>query len=98
MALPVALLLLATAHFLDYTTFLVMVGRHGLEAELNPLVVFLFERTGLFGVTLAKLAGVLFAAAVAAIIMRRRRTLAGVVLGFGIGGGLLGAFSNLLTI
>ena len=98
MALPLALLLLIAAHLLDYSTFLVMIGRHGLDAELNPLVVLLVDRVGLVGLTLAKVSSVLTAASVALIIVRRRRTLAGVVLGFGIGGGLLGAFSNLLTI
>ena len=98
MLLPFAVALLAAAHFLDWATFLVMVGRHGLDAELNPLVIYLFERSGVVGVTLAKLSAVLFAAGAAGVIIRRRPTMAGVVLGFGIGGGLLGAFSNLLTI
>ena len=98
MVLPLALLLLATAHFLDYTTFLLMIGRHGLEAELNPLAVFIIERTGLLGLTVAKASAVLLAGASAVIIIRRRRTLAGVVLGFGIAIGMLGAFSNVPTI
>jgi hypothetical protein len=95
--LPIMLLLLAVAQFLDYSTFLVMIGRHGLEAELNPLAIVLVETTGLAGLTLAKMASVVIAGASAVIIMRRRRTLAGVVLGFGIGAGLLGAFSNVIS-
>ncbi|CAN5813288.1 hypothetical protein BH24CHL6_BH24CHL6_03030 [soil metagenome] len=97
MPLPIMLLLLVVAQSLDYTTFLVMIGRHGLEAELNPLAVMLVETTGLGGLTLAKMAAVLFAAASAVIILRRRRTLGGVVLGFGIGAGMLGAFSNVIS-
>lgn len=98
MPLPIALLLLVVAQFADYATFVVMVGRHGLEAELNPIVVTLFEQLGLVGVTVAKLAVVIFAASVVALIIRRRRTLGSVIVGFGVGSGLLGAFSNVLTI
>jgi hypothetical protein len=96
--LPIALLLLVVAQFADYATFVVMVGRHGLEAELNPIVVTIFEQLGLIGVTVAKLAVVAFAASVVALIVRRRRTLGSLVVGFGVGTGLLGAFSNVLTI
>jgi hypothetical protein len=96
--LPIALLLLVVAQFADYATFVAMVGRHGLEAELNPLVVLVFERMGLLGVTIAKAAVVAFAAAVVTIIVHRRRTLGSLVAGFGVGSGLLGAFSNVLTI
>lgn len=98
MPLPIALVLLVVAQSLDYATFVVMVGRHGLEAELNPIVVALFERLGLLGVTVAKVAVVAFAASVVALIVRRRRTIGSLVVGFGVGTGLLGAFSNVLTI
>lgn len=97
MPLLVALVLLGVAHFLDYATFLAMVARHGLEAELNPLVVLLFDRLGLLGLTLAKASSVIFAASAVAIIVRRRRALAGVILGFGITSGLIGAFSNIIS-
>ncbi|MDQ3937957.1 MAG: hypothetical protein M3253_04670 [Chloroflexota bacterium] len=98
MILPVALVLMGVAHLLDYATFFVMIGHHGLEAELNPLVVLLFERMGPLGVTLAKAGGILFAASVVTIIVRTHRVLAGVVLGFGIVSGLIGAYSNLITL
>lgn len=98
MPLPIALLLLVVAQFADYATFVAMVGRHGLEAELNPLVIAVFERMGLLGVTIAKVAVVAFAVAVVTVVIRRRRTIGGLVAGFGIGTGLLGAFSNVLTI
>jgi hypothetical protein len=96
--LPIALFLLVLAQFADYATFVAMVGRHGLEAELNPVVVVIFEQLGLIGVTVAKLAVVAFAASVVALIVRRRRTLGSLVVGFGVGTGLFGAFSNVLTI
>jgi Na+-transporting NADH:ubiquinone oxidoreductase subunit NqrE len=96
--LALALLVLVAAQFLDYLTFVVMIAAHGLEAELNPLIVTLFEHLGLWGVTLAKASGVLLVVSAAIIIFRSRRQLAGVVVGFGIAAGLLGAFSNGLTI
>jgi hypothetical protein len=98
LVLPLALVLLGVAHLLDYATFFAMIGRHGLEAELNPLVVLLFERMGPLGVTIAKVAGIAFAASVAVIIVRRHRVLAGFVLGFGILSGFVGAYSNIVTL
>ena len=96
--LPVALLLLAAAQLLDYTSFLVMVARHGLDSELNPLAVLIAEQSGLLGLTAAKLFVVLFAGGTAALLVRRWRTLAGVVLGVGIAAGMIGALSNLISV
>ncbi len=98
MPLPIALGLLVVAQFLDYATFVAMIERHGVEAELNPLVVALFEQLGLIGVTIAKAASVTLSAAVVAILIRQRRAMSGLIVGFGVGTGLLGAFSNVLTI
>jgi hypothetical protein len=98
LSLPFALVILALAHFLDYATFMAMVGEHGLQAEANPIVVLLAERTGFLGLTVAKLAGVVFLASVVVIIVRSRKVLAGLVMAFGIGSGFVGAFSNLLSL
>ena len=97
MPLVLALLVLVAAQFLDYITFVVMIAAHGVEAELNPLVVTLFEQLGLGGVTWAKASGVLLVVAAAIIIFRSHKRLAGVVVGFGIAAGMLGAFSNGLS-
>jgi hypothetical protein len=90
--------LLILAHVADYSTVLVMVARHGLGSELNPLVATIFEDWGLPLLTVAKFATVLLVAAVFLIIGRSRRRTAGAVLAFGVFIGALGAFSNLATI
>jgi len=90
--------LLILAHVADYSTFLVMVARHGLGSELNPLVATIFADWGLPLLTVAKFATVLLVAAVFLIIGRSRRRTAGAVLVFGVFIGALGAFSNLATI
>jgi len=90
--------LLIIAHIADYATFLLMVARHGLGAELNPLVATILEDWGLELLTLAKFATVLLVAAVFLVIGRERPRLAGTVLAFGVLVGFLGAFSNIATI
>ena len=90
--------LLIIAHIADYTTFVVMVARRGLGAELNPLVATIFEDWGLPLLTVAKFATVLLVAAVFLIVGRERPRMAGGVLAFGVFIGALGAFSNLATI
>lgn len=90
--------LLIIAHIADYTTFVVMVARHGLGTELNPIVATLASDWGLALLTVAKFATVLFVAATFLIVGRTRPKLASVVLAFGIFIGGLGAFSNIATI
>ena len=90
--------LLIIAHIADYATFLAMVARHGLGAELNPLVTTLAEDWGLELLTLAKFATVLLVATVFLIVGRERPRLAGSVLSFGVLVGFVGAFSNIATM
>ena len=90
--------LLIFAHIADYTTFVVMVARHGLGSELNPIVAMLAEDWGLALLTVAKFATVLFVAATFLIVGRTRPKLGSTVLAFGIFIGGLGAYSNLITI
>jgi len=89
--------LLIIAHIADYTTFVIMVTRRGLGAELNPIVATLAEDWGLAILTVAKFATVLIVAATFLIVGRTRPRLAGAVLAFGIFIGGLGAFSNIAT-
>jgi hypothetical protein len=90
--------LLIIAHVADYTTFMVMVARHGLDSELNPLVVTLAADHGLVLLTMAKFATVLLVASVFLVVGRTRPRLAATVLVFGVLVGGLGAFSNIITI
>jgi hypothetical protein len=88
---------LAFAHFFDWATFLVLISRHGLSAEANPIVVKIAQTAGIPGLTLAKILTVAFAAALMLLIARRRRRLAYGLLAFGIFAGLLGGFSNIAS-
>lgn len=90
--------LLIIAHVADYTTFVVMVARHGLGSELNPMVVTLAQDYGLALLTVAKFAAVLLVAAVFLVVGRTRPRVAGAVLTFGVLIGGLGAFSNIISI
>jgi hypothetical protein len=98
MPLPFALGILALAHLFDWASFLVMIGRHGLGAEANPIVVTLVEDAGVPGVTLAKLATVAFAALLAVLLAPKRRRMAMVLVTFGVVAGLVGGFSNIATL
>jgi hypothetical protein len=98
MPLPLALGVLALAHTFDWASFLVMIARHGLVAEANPIVVTLFEETGVPGVTLAKVATVVFAALLAVLIAPHRRRTAMVLLTFGVAAGMVGGISNIATL
>jgi len=94
----VALGVLALAHLFDYASFLVMVNRHGLAAEANPIVVILAEAAGLPGLTIAKVVTVTFAAGLMILIAPHRRRVALGLLVFGISAGLVGGVSNVLTL
>ena len=98
MPLPVALGALLLAHVFDWASFLVMIGRHGLSSEANPIVVSLVQEAGVLGVTLAKLATVAFAALLAVLIAPRRRRMAMVLVSFGVVAGFLGGLSNIATL
>lgn len=98
MPLPAALAVLLLAHVFDWASFLIMITRHGLGAEANPIVVTLVEETGVPGVTLAKLATVGFAAGLAVLIAPKRRRMAMVLLSFGVVAGLVGGLSNIATL
>lgn len=98
MPLPVVLGVLALAHFFDWASFLVMIARHGLEAEANPIVVALVEEVGVPGVTLAKVATVAFAAGLAMLIAPKRPRIAMVVLTFGVVVGMIGGISNVVML
>ncbi len=93
-----ALMLLAGAQLFDYVSFLVMIERHGLAAELNPIVVALHHSLGLLGLTVAKAAAVVFLASSATLLMARRPTVAFGVLLVGIILGVVGGVSNVLTL
>jgi hypothetical protein len=93
-----ALVALAGAHAFDYITFLVMVGQHGLGAEMNPIVHRLALDFGLPGLTLAKSAAVTFLGGSAILIAPKRRRLATILVIIGIAAGVVGGISNVASI
>jgi hypothetical protein len=90
--------ILIAAHAMDYFTFLAMIVHHGLDMELNPLVVALARDYGLTLLTAAKVAAVLLVAATFMHLTRSHPRAARTVLGVGIVVGTFGAFSNIISL
>jgi hypothetical protein len=95
--LRLATLVLAQAF--DLATFNVMVARHGLIAEANPLVSHLFGSMGMSALVFAKLAIVLLTAALCIAASARGgrgvwAVVGGLPLAVAIAGGLIGGITN----
>jgi hypothetical protein len=94
---------MAVAQFFDFGTFVVMVHRHGVLAEANPLVAGLFEGAGIPAIAVAKLALVALVCGVTVALTAIRpfaaghRRLAQVVAGLAIAAGLIGGTTNALA-
>ena len=86
--------LLILAHTADYLTFIVMVARHGIVSEANPIVASLAQEHGILLLTLAKTAAVLLVASTVLIVGRTRPRIAASVLAVGVVVGGLGAVTN----
>jgi hypothetical protein len=95
-AIGIGLLIITNAA--DYVSFLAMVARHGLGAEMNPIVVTLARDHGLLLLSLTKASAVLLVASTFLVVARTRPKLAGSVLAVGIAVGGLGALTNLATL
>ena len=102
MPLPTGLLTMFVAQLFDLVTFVTMVHRLGPSSEANPIVVAILGANGLSALVVAKVLLVVLIGAVAVSLMTGRRTrfrLAGqVLLACAIVAGLLGGWSNALTI
>ncbi len=94
----VALVLLASAQMFDYLSFMVMIEKHGLAAELNPIVVTLHQNVGMVGLTVVKAGAVIFLAFAALLLIPRRPLVGASVLTVGIVLGIVGGVSNVITI
>jgi hypothetical protein len=92
------LLPLVVAHLFDLSTFAVMVVRHGLGAEANPVVAAIADQLGFMALVAGKLALVVYLAAAVLVISGRRPRLAAGLLLVGTAAGLLGGFSNVATM
>jgi hypothetical protein len=89
---------LAAAQAFDFVSFLAMTRRHGLAAELNPLVVMIAEAFDLRALAILKLAVIAYVAITVAILAKQRPRLAGSVLAVGVVAGIAGGLSNLASI
>jgi hypothetical protein len=93
---------LFVAQSFDLATFAVMVGRHGVAAEANPLVSHLFVEFGMPAVTAVKLLVIVEVAALAVAAWARGgrgvwRLVGLVPLGLAIAVGLVGGITNTLA-
>jgi hypothetical protein len=89
---------LALAQAFDYFSFLLMMARRGLDAEMNPFVVHMATELGLTGLTLAKIVFICFAALAAVVIARRQKGLGMAVLALGVIAGFVGGLSNIASL
>jgi hypothetical protein len=94
---------LFAAQLFDFGTFTRMVGRHGIVAELNPLVAQGFVAFGLPILVLVKLALVLLLGSIVVLVGRdgpERRSIPGLAASItilAVIGGLVGGISNVLA-
>lgn len=101
--LPFRLASVLAAQLFDYGTFTVMVGRHGIISEANPLVALGFAGFGMPMLALLKLALVVLLASTIVVLDRGRVArrsvldLAAFVTVAGVVGGLLGGISNVIA-
>jgi hypothetical protein len=101
--LRIRLATLLTAQLFDFGTFAVMIARHGVMAEMNPLVAQGLAAYGLPLLAVAKAALVLLLGSIVVILgrpgPRRRRgmRLATSVALLAVAGGLVGGVSNVLV-
>jgi len=95
---------LALAQALDLATFAVMVERHGLEAEANPVVTDLFLTHGMVAVVFIKFALIVCIGALSVAALSKERSggvwrmVGGIPLAFAIAAGLFGAITNTAVI
>lgn len=82
----------------DYWSFLLMIGRHGLAAEANPLVFMIAGQLGVIGATAVKLAGVVIASASLILVADRHRGMARAIVTGAVIAGLIGALTNIASL
>ena len=97
-----AVLTMTIAQLLDLGTFVAMVRRMGLGAELNPVVAGLIDGYGLPMAAIAKVALIALVVAIALMLTRRSgrvdRLAGGAVVAAAIVAGIVGGATNVLTM
>jgi len=94
---------LLAAQLFDFGTFTLMVGRHGIAAEMNPIVAQGFDYYGLPILVVVKFALVILLGSIVVLLARDRpsrqsvRGLAASITILAVAGGLVGGISNVLA-
>ena len=102
MPLPTGLLTMVVAQLFDLGTFVTMIRRLGASAEANPLVLAELGSGGLPVLVLAKLCLIVLIGALSVALMSgqgpRARVAGQLLLSLGIVAGLIGGWSNAVTM
>ena len=94
---------LLAAQLFDFGTFTLMVGRHGIAAEMNPLVAQGFDAYGMPILVVVKFALVILLGSIVVLLARNgpaRRAIPGLAASItilAVIGGLIGGISNVLA-
>ena len=94
---------LLAAQLFDFGTFTLMIGRHGIAAEINPIVAQGFDLFGMPVLIVAKVALVVMLASIVVLLTRdgpSRRAVPGLAAFVTIAavlGGMIGGISNVLA-
>lgn len=94
---------LLAAQLFDFGTFTLMVGKHGIAAEINPIVAQGYDTYGLPVLILVKLALVVLLGSIVVLLARdlptrpAARGFAAAISVIAVGAGLLGGISNVLA-
>ena len=100
--LSLAVVTMSLAQLLDLSTFVAMVRRLGPAAEANPVVAGLVHEYGMPMAAIAKAALIALVVATSLVLTARgrplERVLAGSVLGLAIVAGIVGGWTNTLTL
>lgn len=98
------LLAILAAQLFDFATFTVMIGKHGIGAELNPVVANSFAASGLLGLFVLKLALVALVGAVTILLSRQASPvlvpsrMATFITVLAVIGGVFAGWTNYITI
>ena len=94
---------LLAAQLFDFGTFTLMIGRHGIAAEVNPIVAQGYDTYGLPVLILVKLALVVLLGSIVVLLARDMPTrpavrgFAATISVLAVGAGLVGGISNVLA-
>lgn len=98
------LLAILAAHLFDFVTFTIMIQRHDIGAEFNPLVASTYHVNGLVGLFIMKLAVITLVGSVTILLSRRDTPvyvptrLASFITVLAVIGGAFAGWTNVITL